>query len=62
MKTFVALTVAFTKDQTRAELVNISKVYRIIEKGNGCVLCFNSTGSDSIEVKESKSAVEKLLN
>lgn len=62
MKTFVALTVAFTKDQTRTELVNMSKVYRIIERESGCVLCFNSTGTDTIEVKESKSAIHKLLN
>ncbi len=61
MKTFVNLTVAFTKDQTRSEIINLSKVYRIIERGSGCLICFNSSGSDNIEVKESKAEVEKLI-
>ena len=61
MKTFVTLTVAFTKDQTRPELINLSKVYRIIERGSGCLICFNSSGSDNIEVKESKIEIEKMM-
>ncbi|MEQ8425052.1 MAG: hypothetical protein RIA63_10105 [Cyclobacteriaceae bacterium] len=61
MNQFVNLTVAFTKDQTRSELINFGKVYRIIERGTGCLICFNSSGSDNIEVKESKAEIEKLL-
>lgn len=62
MKHFIQLTVSFTKDQTRSELINTSKIYRIIERGTGCLICFNSSGSDNIEVTESKAEVEKLLS
>lgn len=62
MNQFIALTVAFTKDQTRSELINFSKVYRIMERGNGCAVCFNSSGSDYIEVKESKAEIIKKLS
>ncbi|MEP2669357.1 MAG: hypothetical protein ABJH04_10205 [Cyclobacteriaceae bacterium] len=61
MKTFVKLTVSFAKDQTRSELINTSKIYRIIERGSGCLICFNSSGSDNIEVTESKAELEKIL-
>lgn len=62
MKSFITLNVTFAKDQTRAELVNIHKIYRIIERGSGSLVCFNSTGSDNIEVKESKAEIEMLIN
>lgn len=61
MKTFIQLTVAFTKDKTRIELINVNKIYRILEQPNGAVICFNSTGSDYIEVKEKKEDIEKML-
>ncbi|MFZ1806832.1 MAG: hypothetical protein WAU36_06415 [Cyclobacteriaceae bacterium] len=62
MKTFVSLTVSFAKDKTRPELINTSKIYRIMERGTGCLICFNSSGSDNIEVIESKAELEKLLS
>ena len=61
MKSFITLNVNFAKDQTRSELINISKIYRIIEKGSGSLVCFNSSGSDHIEVKESKAEIEKMI-
>lgn len=61
MKTFIPLTVAFTKDKNRVELINMGKVYRIIEKGNGCLVCFNASGSENMEVKESRAEIEKLI-
>jgi hypothetical protein len=62
MKAFIELTVAFAKDQTRKELINVSKIYRIIERtGGGTAVCFNSSGSDYVEVKESKAEIGKLV-
>ena len=62
MKSLIPLTVVFAKDQTRSELINIDKVYRIIEKHDSSLICFNSSGSDHIVVIETKSEIEKLLN
>lgn len=62
MKTFIKLTVSFARDQSRSELINTSKIYRIIERGTGSLICFNSSGSDNIEVTESKAEIEKLLH
>ena len=61
MKKFIALTVAFTKDKTRVETINVDKIYRIIERENGSAVCFNSSGSDAIEVKETREQIEKLI-
>lgn len=62
MKTFISLTVAFTKDQTRTELINMNQVVRIIQGNSGTMVCFNSSGTDHILVKETKEEIEKLLN
>lgn len=62
MKSFITLNVIFAKDQTRAELINVKKIYRIMDRGSGSLICFNSSGSDNIEVKESKAEIEKLIN
>ena len=61
MNQFINLTVAYAVGKTRTELINMSKVYRIIEREGGVLLCFNSSGSDHIEVKETKADIEKLL-
>ena len=62
MNNFITLTVAFAKDQTRSELINMNQVYRIIERGSGCLVCFDPSGANNIEVKESKAEIEKLLS
>ena len=62
MKTFIPLTVAFTKDQTRTELINMAQVVRIIQGNAGTMVCFNSSGTDHIMVKESRHEIEKLVN
>lgn len=62
MKPFVSLTVSYAKDKTRPELINTSKIYRIIERETGSLICFNSSGSDNIDVTESKAELEKLLS
>ncbi len=61
MKNFITLKVAFAKDKTRPELINMNQVYRIIERGSGCLVCFDSSGANNIEVTESKADIEKLL-
>lgn len=61
MKTFIKLTVTFAVGKTRSELINTSKIYRIIEKNTGSLICFNPSGSDNLEVTESKEEIEKLL-
>jgi hypothetical protein len=61
MNNFITLTVGFAKDQTRPELINMNQVYRIIERGNGCLVCFDPSGASNIEVKETKADIEKLL-
>lgn len=61
MSTFISLTVAFTVDKTRKELINMNKVVRIIEGSTGTMVCFNTSGSDHIIVKESKEEIEKLI-
>ncbi len=57
MKKFIALTVVFAKDQTRTELINMEKVIRIIAGSAGSMICFNSSGSDHITVKESQDEI-----
>lgn len=61
MKKFITLTVAFTTTQTRKELINMGHVVRIIDGSGGTMLCFNSSGSDYIIVKESSADIESLL-
>ncbi len=61
MENFITLTVAFAKDKTRTELINVNQVYRIIERERGCLLCFDASGTSNIEVTESKAEIQKLL-
>lgn len=61
MKNFITLTVAYAKDKTRPELINMNQVYRIIERSSGCLVCFDASGASNIEVTESKAEIEKRL-
>jgi hypothetical protein len=59
MATFVHLTVKFTLEKSRAELINLDKVVRIIDapNGKGCTLYL---GVDGPEIRVAESSAEIL--